>query len=301
MAINTTMIARELRPGLAAIVGAYDSYPAQWKEMFDVYESDKASEIEVEMKFLGNAQIVPEGSPAPIDDMGERTVTTYTHQTVMLSFVITLQAMINNLYKSSFPMASRSLKRSMSNTKEILGASIFNNGFDPSYPIGDGQPLFSVNHPIDGGVVANRPVIGSDLTEGSLEQAIMNIQQFVDVAGLRAQVRPMKLFTDVTGQFTAEKLLGSGFVPDNANNAINPLNTRNYIPKGHFTNQYFTTPGNFMVTTNAPDGFKHYMRFPLTTDVYTDNATNNLSAKALEMYSFGVTDWRCAWGNGPAI
>ena len=57
MAINTGAIANLLRPGLAAVFGSYPMYPSQWSEIFDVYESDKAVEIEVEMKMLGLAQI----------------------------------------------------------------------------------------------------------------------------------------------------------------------------------------------------------------------------------------------------
>lgn len=301
MAINTTSIASTLRPGLAAITGDYASYPSQWSEMFEVYESDKASEIEIEMKFLGNGQIVPEGSPAPIDTMGERTKTTYTHQYIMLSFNITHQAIVDNLYKTRFPMMAKSLKRSMAQTKEVLGASIFNNGFDPAYPIGDGEPFFSLNHPIDGGVIANRPAIGQDLAEGPLESAIMNIQQFRDVAGLICMNKPLKLFVDTSTQFTADRLLGSAFRTQVANNDISAVYNMNAVPQGYRTNQFFTNRGRWMLMTDAPDGMKHYIREPLETDVYTDFSTSNLLAKAWERYSFGVTNWRCAWGNGPGI
>lgn len=300
MAINTTAIANLLRPGLAAVFGDYANYPSQWSEIFETYESDKAVEIEVEMKMLGLAQIRPEGSPTAVDTMGQRIVTSYTHKYVALSFTITRQAIMDNLYKTKFPLMVKALKKSMAQTKEILGSSILNNGFDNSYPIGDGQPLFSTAHPIDGSVVANRPTVQADLNEASLESAIIAIQQFKDQAGLIVQAKPEKMVVPPQGQFVADRLLGSAFRTNTANNDISAIYNVSAIPQGYRVNQYLTLPNSWFVLTDAPDGFKHYIREPLETDVYTDFATDNLLAKAVERYSFGVSNFRCAYGsNGP--
>ena len=50
MAINTSAIQSLLRPGLAAVFGDYPQYPSQWSEIFERHSSDKAVEIEVEVK-----------------------------------------------------------------------------------------------------------------------------------------------------------------------------------------------------------------------------------------------------------
>ena len=53
----------------------------------------------------------------------------------------------------------------------------------------------------------------------------------------------------------------------------------------------------WFLLTDAPDGFKLYQREALETDVYTEFNTDNLLAKAVERYSFGVSNPRAAWGN----
>jgi Mu-like prophage major head subunit gpT len=297
MPVNTTAIANLLRPGLAAVFGDYPSYPSQWSEIFEVYDSDKAYEQEIEMKFTGLAQIRPEGSPTAVDTMGQRSITNYNHKYVALQFNITRMALINNLYKTKFPQIIKSLKKSMATTKEILGSSVLNNGFSTDFPIGDGVPLFSPNHPTDVGVVANMPTVASDLNEASLESAIINIQQFVDAAGLICMTKPAKLIVPAALQYVANRLLGSSFRTNTSTNDISAVYNLDSVPQGYRTNQFLTSSNAWFLLTDAPDGFKHYVRESIQTDVYTDFSTDNLMAKALECYSFGVSNFRAAWGN----
>lgn len=300
MAINTTAIANLLRPGLAAVFGDYPAYPSQWSEIFDTYDSDKAVEIEVEMKMLGLASIRAEGAPTAQDTMGQRIVTSYVHRYVGLMFIITRQAIMDNLYKTKFPLMVKALKKSMAQTKEILGASILNNGFNAAFPIGDGQPLYSVNHPIDGNVVANTFAVQADLNEASLEAAIVGIQQFRDQAGLIVMTQPQKLITPPQGQWTATRLLESAFRTNTPNNDISAIYNTSAIPRGNRVNQFLTNPNAWFIITDAPDGFKHYIREEIETDVYTDFTTDNLLAKAIERYSFGVSNFRSSFASSGA-
>jgi len=302
MAINTSQIQQLLRPGLSAAFGDFAMYPAQWPEIFDTYESDKNQEIESEQKFLGLGQIRPEGAPTAVDTMGQRIVTTYVHRYVGLSFVITRMALLDNLYKSKFPHMVKSLKRSLAQTKEILAASVLNNAFDAAFPLGDGQPLCSLNHPIDGGVVANTPVVQSDLTEAALEAAVITIQQFRDQAGLIIHTKPKKMIVPTAGQFVAERLLGSAFRVDTNVNTISAIYNTQVVPEGYRVNQFLTPlqPNAWFLLTDSPDSFKHFIREKVETDVYTEQSTDNLIAKAVERYSFGVSNFRGVYGsNGP--
>ncbi len=300
MAINTTAIANLLRPGLKAVYGDYPSYPSQWSEIFTTHDSDKAVEIEVEMKFLGLAQIRPEGAQTATDTMGQRIVTSYVHKYLALQFHITRQAIKDNLYKTRFPLMSRSLKKSMLQTKEILGASVLNNGFNNAYPIGDGKSLFNLNHPIDGGVFANGFSTIVDLNEAAIEAAIPIIQQFKDQAGLICMTQPKKLIVPPQLQFTADRLLGSSFRTGTPNNDISAMYNMSSIPEGFRTNQFLSNPNAWFILTDAPDSFKHYVREPIEVDVYTDFSTDNLMAKAVERYSFGVSNARGGFGGGVA-
>ena len=298
--INTTAIQQLLRPGLAAVFGDYPNYPSQWSELFETYESDKAVEYEVEMRMLGLAQFRPEGGSTAFDNMGSRITTSYVHKYIALGFQISRQALVDNLYQSKFPLMAKALKKSMAQTKEVLGASIFNNGFLASFPIGDGQALFSTSHPIDGGVVANTPTVQADLNEASLESALIQIQQFRDQANLLVQTQARKLVVSAQGQFTAQRLLESQFRTNTPNNDISAVYSMSMVPEGFRVNQYFTLPNMWVICTDAPDAGKMYSREALETDVYTDFQTDNLLAKAVERYSFGVSNFRGFYGsNGP--
>lgn len=301
MAINTTAIANLLRPGLKAVFGNYPNYPSQWTEIYKKYESDKAVEYEVEMKMLGLAQIRAEGAPTALDTMGQRVITQYVHKYTALGFTITRQAIKDNLYKSKFPLMSEALMKSMAQTKEILGASVLNNGFLATYPIGDGQPLFSTAHPIDNGTVSNTAAVSADLNEASLEDAIVTIQQFKDQSGLIGMTQPKKLLVPPSLQFTAARLLESQFRTQTANNDISATYNMNCIPDGFRVNQYLSSPTTsttWFVLTDAMDGFKYYSRETIETDVYTDWSTDNVMAKAVERYSFGVSNFRAGYATG---
>jgi Mu-like prophage major head subunit gpT len=301
MTINTNQIRNLLRPGLAAVFGSYDDYPSMWSEAYTTHSSKMAFELEVEMKMLGIASLISEGGPIPMDTMGQRVLSKYIHRYVSIGFTITRQAQKDNLYQSRFPLMAKALRKSMLAAKETLGASLFLNGFNAAYPIGDGQPLFSTQHPIDGGVYANTPAVGADLNEASLEAAIVTIQQFKDWAGILAKTNPVKLWVPPQLQFTAKRILGSDFRVQTPNNDISALVHGNYIPDGFRVNQYFNSaPSAWYLLTDAPDAFKHYQREEIETDVYTDFQSKNLLCSAIERYSFGVSNPRGAYGsNGP--
>lgn len=296
--INTGQIRDILRPGLKAVFGNYPTYPEQWKEIFKTYQSDKYQEIDVEMKYLGAADFKAEGQPISTDSMGQRIVTNYIHRTVGLSFAITKEAIQDNLYKNQFPMQAVALRNSLKTTKNILGASVLNNAFDVNYPLGDGQPLCSLSHPIDGGVFANKLPVSVDFSEAAVEAAIIAIQQFPMQSGILSQTMPLKIVVPKELQFAAARLLESSFRVDTANNDINALYHRNYIPQGYVVNQYLTSPTAWFILTDAEEGLKHFQRTPVETDTYVDFPTDNVMAKASERYSFGCSNPRIIFGSG---
>lgn len=297
--INTGQIAQLLRPGLKAVFGQYPTYPEQWTEIFKTYQSDKYQEIEVEMKYLGAADIKAEGQPIASDSMGQRIVTNYIHKRVGLSFTITKEAVEDNLYQSQFPEQAKSLRNSLRVTKNILGAKILNNAFNAAYPIGDGQSVCSTAHPIDGGTFSNSLAGNAsvDFSEAGVEQAIMMIQKFPMQSGIPSQTMAKKMILPRELQFSASRLLNSAFRVDVANNDINALYHNDYIPEGYRINQFLTSPTAWFVLTDAEDGLKHFQRTPVETDTYVDYPTDNVMAKATERYSFGVSNCRAIFGS----
>jgi hypothetical protein len=295
--INTGQIADLLRPGLKAVFGEYPTYPEQWTDIYKTFKSDKYQEIEVEMKYLGAADIKPEGQPIATDSMGQRVVTNYIHKSVGLSFTITKEAVEDNLYQSQFPQQAVSLRNSLRVTKNILGANVLNNAFNAAYPIGDGQSVCSETHPIDGGVFSNKLAEHVDFSEAGVEQAIIDIQKFPMQSGILAQTMAKRLIVPRELQFKASRLLNSQFRVSTANNDINAMYHTDYIPDGYRVNQYLTDPAAWFIITDAPDGMKHFQRTPVQTDTYVDYPTDNVMAKATERYSFGVSNPRGIFGS----
>jgi hypothetical protein len=297
--INTGQIAQLLRPGLKAVFGNYDTYPEQWTEIYKTQPSDKYQEIEVEMKYLGAADIVAEGAATPVDSMGQRIVTNYIHRKIGISFSITQEAVEDDLYQNQFPLQAESLRNSLRTTKNQLGANLLNNAFNAAYPIGDGQSVCSASHPIDGGVFSNT-LAGSatvDFSEAAIEAAIIQIQKFPMQSGILAQTMAKKLILPRELQFAASRLLNSAFRVDTANNDINALYHNDYIPGGYKINQYLVSPSAWFIINDAENGLKHFQRTPVSTDTYVDFPTNNVMAKATERYSFGISNPRAIFGS----
>lgn len=298
--INTSTIAQLLRPGLKAVFGRMSLYPEQWTEIFTTYDSDKYQEFDLEMKYLGPADIKQEGQPISTDSMGQRILTTYVHKRIGLSFTITLEAIEDNLYQQQFPQQAVALKDSLRTTKNILGANVLNNAFNAAYPIGDGQPMCSAAHPIDGGIYANTFGAGApavDLSEAGLENAIIAIQKLPMQSGILAQVMPKKLIIPRELQFAATRLLESTFRVNTNNNDVNALYHLNYIAEGYRVNQFLTSATAWFMLTDAPHGLKHFQRSPIKSDTYVDFSTDNVMAKATERYSFGCSNPRGIFGS----
>ena len=297
--INTGQISTLLRPALQAVFGLSKPYPDQWEEIFKTYQSDLYQEIDVEMKYLGAADVKAEGAAIATDSMGQRNINTYVHRRVGLSFVITREAIDDNQYQRQFPENTRSLKCSLATTKNTFGANILNNAFNPAHSIGDGQPVCSRSHPIDGGVYSNslEGQATVDFSEAGVEQAIIEIQKFPMQSGILSQTMPKKLILPRELQFAASRLLDSKFRVDVANNDINALYHNDYIPGGYKINQYLTSPSAWFLLTDAEDGLKHFQRSAVETDTYVDFATDNIMVKATERYSFGVSNPRGIFGS----
>lgn len=297
MTINTAQIQNLLRPGLAAVFGSDPMYPPQWPEIFEEFQSDKQIELDVELRMMGLGAIRAEGAPTQFQDMGQRYVTQYVNRYIAAGFIITRAAIKDNLYKAEFPKQAQSLKNSLDQTTEVLGASVLNNGFSAAFLGGDGVALFSTSHPIDGGTVANTFSTQADLNETSLEAALTGINQFQDVAGLRVMVQARKMIVGPTLQWTANRILNSQFRVGTAMNDISATYNVNAVPDGYKVNQFLTDTNAWFILTNAQQGFKFYNREPYETSVFTDFTSDNMMAKAIKRFSFGWSNFRAGWGS----
>jgi hypothetical protein len=181
----------------------------------------------------------------------------------------------------------------MAYTKQVKGANVLNNGFTNSAPYygGDGVPLFSASHPlVTGGVNSNIPTTPADLNETSLEAAVIQIAAWTDERGLLIAAKPSKLIIPPALQFVATRLLETELRVSTADNDINALKNNGSIPDGYSINHFLTDTNAWFLTTDVPNGLKHFVRSPLSTSMDGDFDTGNVRYKARERYSFGWSD-----------
>ena len=291
MAISRAQLLKELLPGLNALYGLeYDKYENEHSEIYETENSDRSFEEEVKLSGFGAAPVKAEGASISYDNAQEHYTARYNHETVAMGFSITEEAMEDNLYDSLSARYTKALARAMAYTKQTKAAALLNTGFT-SFNSGDGVTMFSTAHPsVGGGTNANKLAVNADLNETSLEQAVIDIAAFTDERGLLIAARPRKLIVPPALMFVATRLLQTELRTGTADNDTNALRSNGSIPEGYRVNHYLTDTDAFFITTDIPNGMKHFVRTPMATAMDGDFDTGNVRYKARERYSFGVSD-----------
>jgi hypothetical protein len=292
MAISRAQLLKELLPGLNALFGLeYAKYGEEHKEIYETETSERSFEEETKLSGFSAAPVKNEGSAIAYDNAQEAFTARYTHETIALGFSLTEEAIEDNLYDSLSSRYTKALARAMAYTKETKAAAILNNGFDSNYAGGDGKPLFDTLHPlVSGGVNANEPATAADLNETSLEAAVIQIAGWTDERGLLIAAKPRKLIVPPSLMFIATRLLETELRTATADNDINALKNNGSIPEGYAVNHFLTDNDAWFLTTDVPNGLKHFVRTPMATSMDGDFDTGNVRYKARERYSFGWSD-----------
>lgn len=297
--ITSSSFAKALFPGVSNWWGkAYAEYITQYTDLFDTYKSRRSYEEEVQITSFGLARVKPEAQAIQYDDESQAFITRYSHTVYALGFIITREMVEDDLYDVVGQRRAKGLAFSMRQTKEVVGANVYNRAFNSSYVGGDGVSLINSAHPnFAGGTQSNTLAVASDLSEAALEQACIDIQAWTNDRGLRIAVMPQSLHIPRELQFEAERILASPYRVGTANNDVNALYKMGKFSNGGMVNQYFTDQNAWFIRTNVQDGLKHYMRRGAEFSIDNDFDTENAKYKATERYSFGWTDWRSLYAS----
>ena len=292
MAISRAQLLKELLPGLNALFGLeYARYGEEHKEIYETETSERSFEEETKLSGFSAAPVKNEGSAIAYDNGQEAWTARYNHETIALGFSLTEEAIEDNLYDSLSARYTKALARAMAYTKQVKAAAVLNNGFTSGYNGGDGVPLFSNAHPlVSGGTNSNIPSTPADLNETSLEAAVIQISLWTDERDLLIAARPKKLIVPPSLQFVATRLLETELRVGTTDNDINAIKNNGSIPDGYTINHFLTDTNAWFLTTDVPNGLKHFVRVPLATSMDADFDTGNNRFKARERYSFGVSD-----------
>jgi hypothetical protein len=297
--INSASFAKALWPGVNAWYGkAYDEYPVEWDKLFDSFTSRKQYEEDVGISSFGLASVKPEGSPITYDSESQTFTTRYTHIVYAIGFQITREIMDDDQYDVVGQRRAQGLAFSVRQTKEVVGANVYNRAFNSSYIGGDGVSMINAAHPnFAGGTWSNQISTAADLSEAALEQACIDIANFTNDRGLRIAVRPESLILPIQLEFEAERILKTERRVGTDNNDLNALRQTGRFPKGIILNHYFTNPLAWFVRTDVKNGLKMFERRGDEFEMDNDFDTENARFKATSRYSFGWTDPRQIYGS----
>ena len=292
MAISRAQLLKELLPGLNALFGLeYAKYGEEHKEIYETETSERSFEEETKLSGFSAAPVKNEGSAIAYDNGQEAWTARYNHETIAMGFSLTEEAIEDNLYDSLSARYTKALARSMAYTKQVKAAAVLNNGFTAGYNGGDGVPLFSNAHPlVSGGTNSNVPSTPADLNETSLEAAVIQISLWTDERGLLIAAKPRKLIVPPALQFVATRLLETELRVGTNDNDINALKNNGSVSEGYTINHFLTDTNAWFLTTDVPNGMKHFVRTPLQQSMDGDFDTGNVRYKSRERYSFGWSD-----------
>lgn len=296
MATTTGDIAKYLWPGLNRIFNTeYKDYPLEFKDIFDEVSSDKAYEEYAGYVGLGLSRVKSEGSGVYYDKWNQGFVRRVSNVSYALGYIITREALADQQYMKPAKMKTKALARSERQTKETVGANILNRAFNSSYTYVDGVELCSTAHLTKTGLTfKNELTTAADLSEASIEQALIDISEMTDERGVKIAVKGMRLIIPTELQFEAVRILESTLQNDSANNAVNALkNVRMDISVNH----YLTDADAWFIKTDVPDGLIYQNRENPMFENDTDFNSKNLLFTVYSRYAFDAADVRGIFGS----
>ncbi len=291
--------AKDLYPGVRKWWGqAYDEYPVEYTMLFESETTSRAFEEYVQFTGLGLAAIKREGASITYDDMSQGWLTRFVPVNYGLGFVISKEMVEDGISGIVGKKRAKYLAFSLRQTKEIVGANIYNRAFNSAYTGPDAVSLLSTAHVnYTGGTFSNRLSTDADLSEAALEQMCIDIAGAQNDRGLKIALRPDKLLIPYQLEFEAERILGSSYRVGTADNDVNALRSLGKFPGGVGISHYFTDVDAWFCRTNVKDdGLVYFSRNKARFDMDNEFETENAKFKATERYTFGYGDPRTLWG-----
>lgn len=302
MPIALAALRNELLPGLFDVRGSYDMIPRQWDKVYKTRKSNMAVERSTQMAFLGLPFLKTEGAATQFDnEAGERWQWNIEAFEVALGYAMTRKSIDDNLYKAQFNPTNLKMQEVFAQFKEIQGASVLNTATVVIPGLGgDGVPLASTAHPVDGATWGNRFTVDLSLNEASLLQGQVNTRQnFVNERNVKILARARQLIVPVALEPIAIRLLKTELRPGTADNDVNAiLSTAGGLPEGYIALDFLTSNFAWFLKTNI-EGLIHILRIPFEMDMWVDNITDNLLVKGYERYTFAYNDPRCLYCSFP--
>ncbi len=300
--INTGNISRSLELGIHKHFGqAYETHEKQYDKIFDIRSSNRAFEIDQQFEGFGLASVKPQGAGIEYDAQQEGISPKYIADTIAKGFIVTMEALNDQQY-DLFGKGARGLAYSINQTKETRCANVINRAFNSSFIMtdGDGLELLStvhVNGPSDSTTFSNELATPAALSEATLEELLIQINEATDPRGLKIALQGTRLIVPPKLMYEACRITDSVLQNDTANNAVNALKYKGSLKDGYTVNNYLSSQTAWFVKTNCPEGLTHFEREAVMFGRDRDFGTMNVRFQGYERYSQGWSDARGLYGS----
>ena len=288
-----------LEPKLSNIwFDAYPIVPIEYTAYLNVRQTQKATVTDFKMTDFGSMRLKGEGENIIYDDPIFGQTIAYVPVRWGLGYKVTDEMLKNELY-GQIEKLERSLIKSAVDNQEVTSALIFNNGFGTTDADGfeaagfDSLALFSTAHTrLDGGATQrNRPSTDVDLGVTALQNAFIDIDNWLDDRGRPIFAKPRLLIVNPEDRYTAKELLQSEYKPGTANNEINAIKGEVSFMVSH----YLTDSDAWFVSTD-----QHDMNFiweeRLRAGMQEDFDAEVIKRKVIQGFAIGHGEWRGIWG-----
>lgn len=298
--LSRAQFQRTLFPGIRELIfSGFRRFPEEFSQIFNVLSSDKAFEEDYEIAGTGLFVRTPENVEAAIDNFTRGFPKRYQHEDFTLSVGASHQTRRDDksgYWKQRAPEMGISARQ----TKEVLHAGVFENGFDSAYPGPDGKALFATDHPNPrGGTQSNILDPVGTITVLNVRIGLTQFRRFFDNTGVRRiQQKAMWLVHPPEKEYDVAEILTSAGRPDTADRADNVIKG---ALKG-FTYDYLEDPENwFILADKSQHKLKSFNREDFGVSEYLDERTRIQWVIAAMAFSFGWSSWSGTLGANPTV
>lgn len=271
----------------------YGRFPDEQAEIYQQLTSDESYEKQATISGLGVLPRKDEGQPYTFDVPAEGYTTTWTHLEYGGGFRVTQTMLEDDLFGKMKTMAE-GLGEGANQTKQLVAATPFINGFTVAKTDGDKTYLFSGSHPLAkaGGTDSNLLSSAADLDYDSLWQAKLEMEDTVNDAGIPQIIVPAVLWIPPELEPVAIELLQSPGRPDSPNLQTNAVKSM----KLTYKIWHFLTDSNAWFLLARKHSLIHFSRTALSTGRDNDPHTGDRLYTARYRDSFNYRDWRGVFG-----
>lgn len=273
--------------------------PNIYKQVTNVLDSDRQTEISMGVVGFGDVPERPEGAPFATDLLMPGPQKTVTHTGWGLAYEATIEAMEDDRHDQTSKYAMW-LMFTAGYTLEKRAANVYNNGFTTELTA-DGVSLFNTAHPlVRGGTARNRHSSDADLSWASLRTAIVDLATETkhDSGQIALATQDLILYVPPALEMLADRIVNSTGLPGSADNDRNSIKARRDIKI--VVNPLLTdATAWFLVSSNKKmHGIKAYERVPIEQmEPETLPTTKSRLYPIRFRYSFFAETWQNSYGS----